>query len=110
MYWIMEEQYNLAKEAYEQRNFVEALKLFSEIDYLDSKQLENSCIDILEDLIYYSKKKQAKKYLESLSFYKDYSYFIDAYKRRRINVISKILMFGSAIIGTVIFIIVYILK
>ncbi|MDE6660494.1 MAG: hypothetical protein K2J93_01560 [Anaeroplasmataceae bacterium] len=105
----MEEQYNKAKEAFEQKDFVEALKLFSEIEYLDSKALENKCIDALEDLIYYSKKKKAVEYLERLSFYKDYNYFLDAYKRRRMNLISKILMFGSALIGTIILIIVLLL-
>ena len=34
----MEEQYKLAKEKFEQRDFVEALKLFSEIDYEGSKK------------------------------------------------------------------------
>ncbi|MDE6415146.1 MAG: hypothetical protein K2K48_06990 [Anaeroplasmataceae bacterium] len=102
----MEEQYRKAKEFFEQKNFVEALKLFSEIDYEDSKKFENQCVDYLEDLIFYSKKKKALEYLESLSFYKDYNYFTDAYKRRRINILSKILMFGSALIGTIILIIV----
>ncbi|MDE5855595.1 MAG: hypothetical protein K2H06_00960 [Anaeroplasmataceae bacterium] len=105
----MEEQYKLAKEKFEQRDFVEALKLFSEIDYEDSKKLENDCIDYLEDLIFYSKKKKALEYLERLSFYKEYSYFIDAYKRRRIHLLSRILMFGSAIIGTIILIVVLLL-
>lgn len=100
----MEEQYLQAKEAFDQKDFVEALKLFSEIDYLDSKKLENLCIDYLEDLIFYSKRKKALEYLNQLSFYKDYSYFLDAYKRRRVNLLSKILMFGSAIIGTIILI------
>ena len=102
----MEEQYRKAKEAFEQKDFVEALKLFSEMDYEDSKKLENQCIDSLEDLIYYSKKKKALEYLESLSFYKDYNHFTDAYKRRRINILSKILMFGSAVIGSIFLIIV----
>lgn len=106
---MMEEQYHKAKEALEQKDYVEALKIFSKIEYEDSKKLENLCIDSLEDLIYYSKRKTALNYLEQLSFYKDYSYFLDAYKRRRMNVISKILMFGSALIGTVILIIVLLL-
>lgn len=105
----MEEQYKKAKEAFEQKNFVEALKLFSEIDYEDSKTLENQCIDYLEDLIFYSKKKKAKEYLDSLTFYKDYNYFMDAYKRRRVNMISKFLMFGCAIIGTILLIVLLIL-
>ncbi|MDE7106018.1 MAG: hypothetical protein K2O22_02515 [Anaeroplasmataceae bacterium] len=105
----MEEQYKKAKEAFEQRNFVEALKLFSEIDYEDSKTLENQCIDYLEDLIFYSKKKKAKEYLDRLTFYKDYSYFMDAYKRRRVNMISKFLMFGCAIIGTILLIVLLVL-
>lgn len=101
----MEEQYKKAKEKFEQRDYVEALKLFSEIEYEDSKKLENACIDYLEDLIFYSKKKKALEYLEKLSFYKEYSYFTDAYKRRRIHLLSRILMFGSALIGTIILII-----
>ncbi|MDE7385072.1 MAG: hypothetical protein K2M84_04875, partial [Anaeroplasmataceae bacterium] len=78
----MEEQYRKAKEAFDQKDFVEALRLFSQMDYEDSKKYENKCVDSLEDLIYYSKKKKALEYLESLSFYKDYNYFTDAYKRR----------------------------
>lgn len=103
----MEELYKEGLEYFNQKKFVEALRCFSQINYLDSKKYENECIDLLEDLIFYSKKKQALAYLEDLNFYKDYSYFTDAYKRRRTNLISKILMFGSAIIGTIILIILY---
>lgn len=102
----MEELYELGKKAFDEKDYVEALKCFSQIDYLDSKTLENTCIDFLEDLIYYSKKSKALEYLEKLKFYEEYSYFTDAYKRKKINLISKILMFGSAIAGTIIFIIV----
>lgn len=105
----MEELYELGKKAFEERDYVEALKYFSQIDYLDSKTLENTCIDYLEDLIFYSKKSKSLDYLEKLKFYKEYSYFTDAYKRKKINLISKILMFGSAIIGTIIFIIILLL-
>ncbi|MDE7264383.1 MAG: hypothetical protein K2N64_06955 [Anaeroplasmataceae bacterium] len=105
----MEEQYNKAKSCFENKDYVEALRLFSEIDYLDSKKMENDCIDILEDLIFYSKRKVSLAYLEDLAFYKDYCYFEDAYKRRRVNLISKILMFGSAIAGTIILIILLII-
>ena len=96
----MQELYELGINYFNKKNFVEALRCFSQIDYLDSKKY-----DLLEDLIYYSKRKQALLYLESLAFYKDYSFFVDAYKRRRTNLISKILMFGSALIGTIILII-----
>ena len=106
---MMEEKYQEGKKYFEERNFVEALRIFSELDILDSKALENQCIDILEDLIYYSKKAKALEYLEKLKFYKDYIYFTDSYKRRRINLLSKILMFGSAIIGTVILILILLL-
>ncbi len=106
---MMEEQYQQGKKYLEERNFVEALKIFSEMEYLDSKALENQCIDILEDLIYYSKKKKSLEYLEQLKFYKEYVYFTDAYKRRKMNLLSKILMFGSALIGTIIFILILIL-
>lgn len=105
----MEEQYYKAKSYYEEKNYVEALRLFSDIDYLDSKRLENDCIDLLEDMIFYSKRQVAKEYLEKLSFYKDYSFFIDAYKRRRMNLVSKILMFGSAIVGTIVLIVLLII-
>lgn len=101
----MQELYELGINYFNKKDFVEALRCFSQIDYLDSKKYENDCIDLLEDLIYYSKRKQALLYLESLAFYKDYSFFVDAYKRRRTNLISKILMFGSALIGTIILII-----
>ena len=101
----MQELYELGINYFNKKNFVEALRCFSQIDYLDSKKYENDCIDLLEDLIYYSKRKQALLYLESLAFYKDYSFFVDAYKRRRTNLISKILLFGSALIGTIILII-----
>lgn len=101
----MQELYELGRNYFNKKDFVEALRCFSQIDYLDSKKYENDCIDFLEDLIYYSKRKQALLYLESLAFYKDYSFFVDAYKRRRTNLISKILMFGSALIGTIILII-----
>lgn len=106
----LEELYQQGLEYFENRNYVEALRCFSKTDILDSKKYENKCIDILEDLIYYSRKKKALDYLEQLKFYADYSYFTDAYKRRRINWISKILMFGSAILGTIILIIFCILN
>lgn len=104
----LEELYQQGLEHFENRNYVEALRCFSKTDILDSKKYENQCIDILEDLIYYSKKKKALDYLEQLKFYEEYSYFIDAYKRRRINWISKALMFGSAILGTIILIILFV--
>ncbi len=106
---MVEEAYIKAKEYFEKKEFVEALKLFSQMEYMDSKQYENECIDCLEDLIFYSKKKKSLEYLEALSFYKEYSYFTDAYKRRRVQWISKLLMFGSAIIGTLILILLYVL-
>ncbi|MCM1131602.1 MAG: hypothetical protein NC310_07830 [Roseburia sp.] len=106
---MMEEQYQLAKEKFEEKNFVEALHLFSKMDYKDSKKYENECIDFLEDLIFYSKKTKALEYLEKLSFYDDYSYFTDAYKRRKIQFLSKIFMFSCALIGTIILIFVFLL-
>ena len=101
----MEELYQEGLKAFEEKNFVEALKIFSSIDYEDSKAYENKCIDALEDLIFYSKKIISLKYLEELKFYKDYIFFSDAYKRKKVDLLSKILMFGSAIIGTIVLLI-----
>lgn len=96
----MEEKYLEAKSYFEEKNYIEALKIFSKIEYLDSKNYENKCIDNLEDLIYYSKRRVSLEYLDKLKFYKDYSYFIDAYKRKRTDFISKIIMIICLVIST----------
>lgn len=105
----MEAKYNKGIKYYNEKDYVNALKIFSAIDYLDSKSLENNCIDKLEDLIFYSKRKQALDFLDKLKFYPDYSYFIDAYKRRRLDILSKALMIIPAIIGTTILLIIMLL-
>lgn len=102
----MEDIYNEAKIYYENKDYVNALKLFSTINYNDSKILENDCIDKLEDLIFYSPKKQSLNYLEQLKFYSEYNYFIDSYKRRRLDKLSKALMIIPALVGTILLIII----
>ena len=105
----MEEFYLEAMQAYEKKDFITALDLFSKMNDLNSKAYENKCIDNLEDIIYYAKRKKALEYLKKLEFYHDYSLFVDAYKRRRLNVISKIVMCGSALFGTVILVLLLLL-
>ncbi|MDE5714731.1 MAG: hypothetical protein K2I42_01220 [Anaeroplasmataceae bacterium] len=104
----MEEQYVEALKFFEEKKYIEALKAFSSINWKDSKTYENKCIDYLEDLIYYSSFKMAKNYLSELKFYKDYSYFLDAYHRKKVNLISMIMMFGAAGIATIILILLFI--
>lgn len=101
----MEERYNEAIQAYEEKNFILALQLFSSIETKEAKEYENKCIDNLEDLIYYSKRKEALAYLEKLKFYKDFIYFEDTYKRKRTDFFCKIFMFSCAIIATLIMVI-----
>ncbi len=101
----MEEKYNEAKKYYENKDYVNALKLFSSINYKDSKIIENDCIDKLEDQIFYSSKKQALKYLEALKFYSEFNYFVDSYKRRNIDKLAKIFMIIPALVGTILLII-----
>ncbi len=102
----MKEKYIKAKKYYDNKDYVNALKIFSLIDYNDSKTLENDCIDRLEDLIFYSPKKQALKYLEDLKFYSYYNYFIDSYKRRKVDKLAKALMIIPALVGTILLIII----
>ncbi len=102
----MKEIYDEAVKAFDNKQFINALKLFSSIDYEDSKEYENKCIDYIEDLIFYSSRKKALMYLKSLEFYKDYQYFEDAYKRKKIDLLAKILMFVPVIIATIILIII----
>lgn len=100
----MEEQKKRAVEAFEEKNFVLALKLFSTLEDAESRAYENKCIDLLEDCIYYSSRKKALAYLEELRFYKEYSFFVDAYKRKKLNMISKALMILGIGISTIILI------
>ncbi len=104
----MEEQWTKAVQAFEEKKYIEALKIFSSIESSESKIYENKCIDALEDLIYYSNFKTAKQYLNALTFYKDYFYFKDAYHRKKVNLFSMILMFGTAGVATLIVILILI--
>ena len=101
---MMEERYTTAVEAFERKDFVEALKLFSQMEDEDSKRYENQCVEALEDILYYSNRKQAQSLLKRLEFYKDYSYFVDARNRKKMDVIAKTMMFGCAILGTILLI------
>ncbi len=100
----MEEDYERAIKAFEQKKFVEALRLFSNMDYKDSKKYENQCVEALEDILYYSNRKQAIPLMKSLEFYSDYSYFEDARKRKKMDILAKTMMFGCAILGTILLI------
>lgn len=102
----MQDKYEKAVEYYNNKDYVNALKLFMNMNYLDSKSYENKCVDNLEDLIYYSSKKVGKRLVKELQFYTYPTYFEDAYKRKYLGLFSKILMFGAAGIGTIIYIIV----
>ena len=98
----MEKTYEEAVEYFNKGDFVNALKLFSTLDYLNSKEYENKCIDNLEDIIYISKRKKSKKILSELTFYKDFVFFEDAYKRKNMSLIANIIMISCALVATII--------
>lgn len=97
----MENPFDTAVKAFEAKDFIKALELFSTLEDAQSKAYENKCVDNLEDIIYAARKKVALEMLERLKFYPDYAYFEDSYKRKRVDVYSKLFMYGCAAAATI---------